>query len=126
MSGTKFLLDTNVIIGLLKGHAASIALAEEAGLILGKAAVSQITRIELLGYPRLTVDEERDIRDFLNACEVCLLDESVEAETIRLRKIGVFKLPDAIIAATAIAKVMHLLTLDREISRKLQELGHGG
>ena len=58
--------------------------------------------MELLGYPKLTEEEAQGIRDFLHACQVYLLDETVEAEAIRLRRAGNLKLPDAIVAATAI------------------------
>lgn len=124
MSGTEYLLDTNLVIGLLKGHVPAIALAEQAGLVLDKAAVSQITRMELLGYPKLTDDEDQGIRQFLAACEVRLLNEQIEAEAIRLRRSGHFKLPDAIIAATAIVGRLRLLTLDAPLLQGLQKLGH--
>jgi predicted nucleic acid-binding protein len=68
MSGIEFLLDTNMVIGLLKGHAPALLLAEESGLALEKAAVSQITRMELLGYPNLTAEEDQAIRGFLASC----------------------------------------------------------
>ena len=86
MSGIEHLLDTNMVIGLLKGHEAAVALANEVGLDLGRAAVSQITRMELLGYAKLTVEEDAAIRNFLAACQVRLLDEKIEAEAIRLRR----------------------------------------
>lgn len=124
MSGTECLLDTNIIIGLLKGNDAAVALAEQVGLSLDKAAVSQITRMELLGYPKLTDEEDQGIRAFLGACRICLIDEQVEAEAIRLRRSGTFKLPDAIIAATAITGGLKLLTLDQDMMQRLQRLGH--
>ena len=49
MTGIEFLLDTNMVIGLLKGYGPAVTLAEQSGLVLEKAAVSQITRMELLG-----------------------------------------------------------------------------
>jgi predicted nucleic acid-binding protein len=64
MSGIKYLLDTNVVIGLLKQHTAAIALTETHPLDLGKIAVSQITRMELLGFPKLPDEEERLIQGF--------------------------------------------------------------
>lgn len=70
MSGIEYLLDTNMVIGLLKGQAPAIALAEQVGLALDKTAVSQITRMELLGYPKLTDDEDQAIRAFLAACQI--------------------------------------------------------
>ena len=123
MSGTEFLLDTNMVIGLLKGYGPALALAEHSGLTLEKAAVSQITRMELLGYPQLTEEEDREIHSFLAACQVRLLDDQVEAVAIRLRRSGTFKLPDAIVAATAITASLRLLTLDQGMLRAMQNLG---
>lgn len=124
MSGIKFLLDTNIVIGLLKAHPGALALAEQANLQLSMAAVSQITRMELLGFPRLTVEEEAQIRHFLSACQVCPIDEAVEAEAIRLRRTGSFKLPDAIVAATMLTRRLKLLTLDQSMLSGLQRLGY--
>lgn len=124
MSGTEVLLDTNVVIGLLKGHAPAVALAEAAKLRLDRAAVSQITRMELLGFPSLTEEEEHEIRAFLSCCRICLLDEHIEAEAIRLRRHGGLKLPDAIIAASALINGYRLLTLDGGLLDGLQKLGH--
>lgn len=125
MSGIEFLLDTNLVIGLLKGHAPAIALAEEAGLSLDKAAVSQISRMELLSFPQLTDEEERAIRNFLGACRVLLLDEYIEAAAIRLRRGGTFKLPDAIVAATALSTSLRLLTLDQRMAQGVAALARG-
>lgn len=122
MNGIEWLLDTNMVIGLLKGHAPAIALAEQSGLLLDKAAVSQITRMELLGYPKLTEQEDQAIREFIAACHVQLLSESIEAQAIELRRTGAFKLPDAIVAATAITGKLRLLTLDQNMLKALQRL----
>jgi predicted nucleic acid-binding protein len=122
MSGIEFLLDTNVIIGLLKGNPTAIALADQVGLQLDKAAASQITRMELLGYPSLADDEEQAIRTFLAACQICMIDERIEAKAIELRRSGAFKLPDAIIAATAICGSLRLITLDKTMADRVQHL----
>lgn len=55
MSGAKLLLDTNIVIGLLKGYDPAVQLVSATGLHLAQAAVSQITRMELLGYPGITL-----------------------------------------------------------------------
>lgn len=122
MNGIEWLLDTNMVIGLLKGHAAAMALAEQSGLVLDKAAVSQITRMELLGYSKLTDLEEQEIRQFLAACQVHLLSEAIELQAIHLRRTGAMKLPDAIVAATAITGKLRLLTLDQGMLAALQRL----
>ena len=116
MSGTRCLLDTNVVIGLLKQHTAAIALIEAHQLELNQVAISQITRMELLGYPSLPKEEERQIQGFLQSCHVLVIDETVEQCAIQLRRSGSCKLPDAIIAATALVHQLTLLTLDERLS----------
>jgi predicted nucleic acid-binding protein len=111
-----------MVIGLLKGHDAAIKLAEHAELNLAETGISQITRMELLGYAKITQEEERGILIFLNGCQICLLDEHVETEAIKLRRSGYFKLPDAIVAATALVNHARLLTLDKNLILGLQKL----
>jgi predicted nucleic acid-binding protein len=113
-------LDTNVVIGLLKGDPPAIALASEAALDLARAAVSPITRMELLGYPGLTAAEDAVTREFLGHCQVLPIDEAVEAEAIRLRRARAIKLPDAIVLASALVACARLLTLDQRLARLAQ------
>ena len=117
MSGIKFLLDTNIVIGLLKDYEPAIQLAEEVGLELEKSAVSQITRMELLSYPKITNEDESIIKSFLKECTILLLDEKIEMKATLLRRSGAFKLPDAIVAATAIVNDLRLLTLDKRMTQ---------
>lgn len=44
-----------------------------------------------------------------------MLDAAVESQTIALRRQRKIKLPDAIIAATAISRGLKLLTLDKTL-----------
>ncbi|MBF0135939.1 MAG: PIN domain-containing protein [Magnetococcales bacterium] len=125
MSGIDWLLDTSMVIGLLKDYPHAVALAEEQELTLDRTAISQITRMELLGFPGLTENEETAIQSFLNAGHVILLDAAIEQHAIRLRRAGLLKLPDAIIAATAIARRLRLLTLDRDLSKVMSDLYSG-
>lgn len=76
MSGNECLLDTNVVIGLLKGYPPAQVLMEQRAA--SRLAISQITRMELLGYPKMASDEEKVIRAFLSTCRVVLLDERIE------------------------------------------------
>ena len=115
MSGIDHVIDTNVVIGLLKGHGAAVELARNSGLSLQHAAVSQNTRMELLGYPGLKEEEERAARSFVGACQVIGLDEVVEKHAIRLRRAGLLKLPDAIVAGSDLAAGARLLTLDQRL-----------
>jgi len=120
MSGIKFVLDTNVVIGLLKGNNEVLNLAEQSALTLSQAGISQITRMELLSFPLLTAEEELAINDFLQNCQICLLDETIEIVAVQLRKSRKLKLPDAIVAATAMVNQATLLTLDKVIDQQLK------
>ena len=71
--------------------------------------MSAIVRIELLSWQGPPA-EMQALEDFIAATEVLPLDELVTQQTIRLRQQHRVKLPDAIIAATALAYVLPLLT----------------
>lgn len=120
MNGVKWLLDTNVVIGLLKKQAPAIALLEAQQFILVQSAISQITRMELLGFPGMTQEEEAGILAILGNCHVFYLDDAVERQAVQLRRTGCCKLPDAIIAATALVHRLKLLTLDERLSRFME------
>jgi predicted nucleic acid-binding protein len=116
MSGAKWLLDTNVVIGLLKGQSEVIELLEAQALDLGQIAVSQITRMELLSFPKLEQQEESTILEFLKNCQVILLDVPIEKQATQLRRAHSCKLPDAIVAATAKNRQLTLLTRDQRLA----------
>jgi len=117
MSGPDYLLDTNIVIGRLKTSPEVMALVDQLGFDFGNTAVSQITRIELLSFSRMGRDEERQLHAFLDDCLVVPLDEAIERATIKIRRAHTVKLPDAIIAATALVKNLQLLTMDRRLGR---------
>ncbi|MEQ8170659.1 MAG: hypothetical protein ABRQ38_17365 [Candidatus Eremiobacterota bacterium] len=56
--------------------------------------ISIISEIELLSYAHLSVEEEKKIRDFLFEATVINIDVKIKEETIRIKKIYNFKLPD--------------------------------
>ena len=77
MNGRKFLLDTNVLIGLFEGRSEARDLAKRNGLKLEQCAVSQITRLELLGFAGLTPDKEADLKALLTKIAVLAIDPQV-------------------------------------------------
>lgn len=113
MSGVKFLLDTNIVIGLLK-QGQSILPNEVKSL--STCAISQITRMELLSYSRLTDEEERVIKQFIASVTVIALNDAIEQTTITFRKTYGGKLPDGIIVATALVHHLELVTLDQKMN----------
>ena len=114
------LLDTNVVIGLLRGQAASIDLVKGANCQLAEMAVSQITRLELLGFAGISASEVHAIEAFLSSIQMLAINEQVESEVIALRHARKIKLPDAIVAASALAHGLQLLTLDQSLNRIFQ------
>ncbi|MDR1997403.1 MAG: type II toxin-antitoxin system VapC family toxin [Candidatus Margulisbacteria bacterium] len=114
MSRKTFLLDTNTVITLLNGDTKikkDFPITEQTDLF-----VSVITRMELLAFSGLTAEAEKCIRDFLNYnTSVVSINSYIEEEAIKIRRTGGLKLPDSIIAATAIALGTVLLTNDRTL-----------
>ncbi|MDO7845853.1 type II toxin-antitoxin system VapC family toxin [Hymenobacter sp. M29] len=108
--GAGYLVDTNVIIDLVLGRLPSAsAVWLDTQLAAQRVAISIITRIELLGKV-VPVPESAFLQSFVQSVAVLPLDELVTQETIRLRQQHRIKLPDAIIAATALAYGLPLLT----------------
>ena len=80
------------------------------------ALISVITRIELLSYPELTAMEERQIRLLLKKrFTVVPLHKKVELITTLIRSKTKLKLPDSIIAATAVSKNALLISGDENL-----------
>lgn len=104
----RYLLDTNIVISLVNDELAS-------PLPEGRYAVSVITELELLSFSKLSADEEAVIKSFLSLADKVGLTEEVKREAIRLRKNYRLKLPDAIVAASAIAINATLVTNDAKL-----------
>lgn len=101
--GLGYLLDTNVIIEYLRDQLP----AEMSNKIkVESKAVSVITKIELLSWRDAGQPEDQILRKFPNKTKVVGLNDSIVQKVIQIRKlpIGRPKLPDAIIAATALAE----------------------
>jgi predicted nucleic acid-binding protein len=103
-------LDTNAIIDFLKEEAEA---ADLSALIMeNDCFVSVITKLELLKYSHITADEEARILAFLELTPVLPLTPAIEQETIAISRTSKLKLPDAIIAATAIVYGAEVVTND--------------
>ena len=108
--GADFLIDTNAAIDFLNGKLPPTSTAWlEQLLDAQRLAMSVVVRIELLSWQGAPA-EMQALEDFIAATEVLPLDELVTQRTIRLRQQHRVKLPDAIIAATALAHGLPLLT----------------
>jgi len=100
------LLDSNIVIAA----AAPEAEALRAELSTEPCAISIATRIEVLGYHRLSAEEGSGLTEFLSRVETHALDDSVAARAITLRQQRKMGLGDAIIAATALVPRLTFVT----------------
>ena len=108
--GKEYLIDTNSVIDYLDNKLP--AKANE--LIEGNASrISVITRIELLSWPGATYSQTKILLNFIDESEVFHLEEQVILKTIEIRKKYKVKLPDAIIAATALINHFSLVTRNK-------------
>ena len=116
--GTRYLLDTNVVLNFMgrKLPAKSQFLLSE--IIDDEINISAISKIELLGFSFV----EQTIIDFVSFAEVYPIDDETIDKTIDLRKKYKIKLPDAIIAATAIINNFTLITHNVKDFQKITEL----
>lgn len=115
MSGTKYLLDTNFILGILKSDNKVLAEFSARRIMAGECSYSAITRMELLGFHGITQEEETLINQKLEHFSYLPLTRDIEDKVIDLRHSRKIKLPDAIIAATALCSDIELLTLDQHL-----------
>jgi predicted nucleic acid-binding protein len=103
-----YLIDTNTVIDLLGGLLPPHVISWLDSPILAKDIhVSVINEIELLGF-NSSPQETQDLQDLINNATVLELKRDIVNRTILLKKIKRIKLPDAIIAATAL---VHNLTI---------------
>lgn len=72
--------------------------------------VSSITRLESLGFHRLTTDEVSQFDELFQITRIVGIDEAVISEAIRLRQQRRRSLGDSIIAATALLYNLPVLT----------------
>jgi len=115
----KYLLDTNVLIYYFNGLPLEDVLQE---VLMHSFQISIITKIEFLGWSQFVRDASlsAQARAFVNYAHVHPLDHPVAEATIALRQRHRIKVPDAIIAATAL---VHGLTVVTQNMKDFNDLG---
>jgi predicted nucleic acid-binding protein len=117
MSGDRWLIDTNIVLYLLNGdtHLADMLTDKELTL-------SNISRMELLSFPDITKGELAKVEVFLEAWPVVEINSLIKEQAIAIRRKHRLKLPDSIIAATAMHLDIPLVTGDASMLKLLDEL----
>ncbi len=87
-SRAPLIIDTNVILYEIKG-------VLDEPLPRGDAGISILTKVELLGYPKLGAAEEALIKDVIEQLDIWPVDDRVAVIAIALRQRYSTKVPDA-------------------------------
>src|SRR5712691_5213679 len=116
MSGLpeRCLLDTNAVVSLLRGHGELLAVTKQARWV----GISIITEIEFLAFSGLGQDDAQLFAEFLRRVTVIDLaqhDSPLLERVIALRRNHRLRLPDAVVAASALIHDACLVTADRQL-----------
>jgi predicted nucleic acid-binding protein len=108
MNGLRIICDTNPLIYLLDGN-------KNIGEFLNdkQIYVSVITELELFGKQNLSKHDNDIIEMLLESCYVIDINHEIKQLYKQIKQHHTIKLPDAIVASTAIYLDMPLLTFDK-------------
>lgn len=116
--GKKYLIDTNVLIEYV-GQLLPDEIHKKIGAIIDKEFnISFINKIEVLGHH----SSDQILEDFINIASIYNMDDDVIDQTIVLRKVHKIKIPDAVVAATAITYDLILLTRNVDDFKNIKKL----
>lgn len=107
MNGDRFLIDTNILL-YLTGKKIDIEDLPE-----GEFYISFVTELEVLSYPSLLPEEEKNLKRLLSEIPIIDINKKIKERTIDFRRRYNLKLPDAIIGATAFVLESSLITNDK-------------
>jgi len=119
--GQGYLLDSNVIIGYLAGKIPSSGMEVVSEIVAKRPNISVISQIEVLRFND-TPENEAVLEEFINMSKIHPLSNNIVERTIKLCKQIKIKLPDAIIAATAIVEGYTLVTRNIDDFKKISVL----
>lgn len=86
----------------------------------GQPIISAITEIELLCWKTATEKDLELLHSFINDALVIELEQAIKLKTADIRKAHRIKLPDAIIAATAMIYDFTLVTRNTDDFKNIQ------
>ena len=116
--GERYLIDSNVVIDFSLNRFNKKSKEFIAKIIDEESNISFVNKIELLGFSTI----EPEIIEFIDKSSVLGIDDDIIIQTISIRKAHKIKLPDAIIAATAIEEGLILITNNSSDFKKIKGL----
>jgi predicted nucleic acid-binding protein len=112
----QYLIDNNAISIFFSGLFTEKAMGFIAEVFDQTPTISVITEIEALSWINTDKNKEHIVKAFVQDATVLALTSSVVAQCVRIRRSRKIKTPDAIIAATAIAHNLILVTSDSDFN----------
>ena len=118
----EFLIDTNIIIYYLNGTIPENHYERVSDIFRDSFNISTISKIEVLGWYRITDTNKLRVRRFLENANIIYLDDAIEEKTIEIKQNVKMDAPDAIIAATALRYELTLVTRNEKDFKKVEGL----
>jgi len=112
MKNERIVIDTNILLYILDGDKQPNAILQGRDVV-----ASAMVRMEALVYHGKDTIHLEQVQKFLDRCELEEIHRSIQDLTVVLRKTYKLKIPDAIIAATAIHRGIPLITADKTFAR---------
>ncbi len=116
-----YVIDSNAVIDYLSGQLPAAGMSFMNTIINDIPVISTITQIEVLGFNN-PPEIETLLTQFIDDSLVITLNDEIVNTTIAIRKKHKIKMPDAIIAATAIVLDYALITRNTSDFKKLNSL----
>lgn len=102
------ILDTNILLYFTGGDSRVRRFFTDYNPI-----ISFVSELEILSVPNISLKDQANIDLLLSGLTIVSYSERFKREVINIRKSKVLKLPDAIVAATAISLGVPLATADK-------------
>jgi len=115
----KYLIDNNVISHYFSGLFSEMGMGFIAKEIDKTPNISIITEIEALSWIAADKNKEKIVREFVKDSNVLGLTSAIVSRCVMIRRNQKIKIPDAIIAATAVIHNLTLITSDRDFDNIL-------
>jgi predicted nucleic acid-binding protein len=115
MSGNNIVVDTNIPLYIIGGIKQTKKISE------ANLFISEMTEIEMLGNKDISEIQFRNRTNIIDNCLIINMSTRIKRMTIGLKQKYNIKVPDAIIAATAIYLDLPFVTADKGF-KKIQEL----
>jgi len=113
----QYLIDNNVISGYFSCLFSAQSMEFIAEIIDNTPNISVITEIEALSWINPDKTKEQIVKEFVRDSNVLVLNPSIVNQCVKIRRSRKIKTPDAIIAATAIAHNLILISVDDDFNK---------